>query len=85
MGAADEERVRNDYMAGGLLIAFSSPGWQGDTIVFDGEGRGAGKPMPWRHTMTKLGAARFKSVFEMAGAPFIEETCARVDARGKRR
>jgi hypothetical protein len=60
--------MRNDYDSMGGYVAFSSPGWEGDKIVFNGEGMMNGQKMKVRHTMTKKGDAEFTSTFETIGA-----------------
>jgi hypothetical protein len=73
IGVEGSKLVRDDFAIGGVRVRFSSDGFSGDTIVFDGK---AGN-VAWKHTMTKKGDKRFASSFEVGGAPFIEEICTR--------
>jgi hypothetical protein len=60
--------MRNDYDSMGGYLGMSSGGWEGDKLVFNGEGMMMGKMMKVRHTMTKHGDAAFTSTFESIGA-----------------
>jgi hypothetical protein len=73
IGVDDGKLVRDDFVIGGMKVRFSSDGFAGDSIVFDGKA----KNVPWKHTMTKKSDKSFSSVFEVGGAPFIEESCTR--------
>ena len=77
--------MRNDYDSTGGYVGLSSPGWEGDKIVFVGEGMMMGKQMKVRHTMTKHGDAEFTSTFETIGPdgkamPMGSDSCKRQPA-----
>jgi hypothetical protein len=81
--------MRNDYDSTGGYVALSSPGWEGDKIVFSGEGMMMGKKMKMRHTMAKKGDAEFVSTFETIGAdgkpsPMGEDVCKKTGAPAKK-
>lgn len=67
---------RYDFNPGGFTH-FTTKGWDGDKLVFDGDGSMNGQKLAPRHTITKKGDNEFASVFEMDGKPMIEETCTR--------
>jgi hypothetical protein len=85
--AAAKTHVRYDFNAGPSWIRFTSPGWDGDKLIFDGEAMMGGQKIPARHTLTKKGDNQFQGVFEMAGADgklavMEDSTCKR--AAGKK-
>ena len=58
----------------------TSPGWEGDKLVWTGETEGAGGKMPTRQTFTRGGPRELSYVLEFgmqggAFAPAIEQTC----------
>lgn len=78
--AAGKKFTRIDYDNMGNLMHLSSTGWDGDKMVFDGDGMMMGQKMKIRHTMTKKGDKEFTSVFEAAGpdgkfATMADESC----------
>ena len=78
--------MRNDYDSMGGYVAFSSPGWEGDKMVFNGDGMMMGQKMKLRHTMTKRGDTEFTSTFEVIGPdgkvmPMGEDVCKRAAKR----
>ena len=78
--AGMKKHVRFDAMMGGGWAMVTSPGWEGDKIVFDGDQSMMGKKMKFRHTITKQGDAAFTGVIELGGPDgklmtFIDESC----------
>jgi hypothetical protein len=57
----------------------TSPGWKGDTLVYEGDGHMGGQTMKGRDTFTKSGPTSMKRVSEMEmngkWMPMGEETC----------
>jgi hypothetical protein len=75
-----KKHVRFDTLMGGGWAMVTSPGWEGDKLVFDGEQSMMGKKMKFRHTVTKKGEAAFDGVIELAGPDgkmmtLIDESC----------
>jgi hypothetical protein len=68
--------ARFDFSPGGMQ-KFTTKGWDGDKIVFDGDGMMGGQKMSLKHTVTKKGDNAWESRFESDGKPMIEETCTR--------
>src|SRR2546430_1948973 len=73
--------ARWDFLPGSWSH-LSSPGWEGDKMVFSGDTYWMGKKMGFRHTMTKNGDNELLGVFEMQGPDgkwmkAMEETCKR--------
>jgi hypothetical protein len=56
----------------------SSPGWNGDTLAFDGTANGTGKAETVRDTFVKKGANELTHTGEMGGSQVDTETCKRV-------
>ena len=73
---------RYDFQPEGMTH-FTSKGWDGDKLVFDGEvmRRGWDQKMTLRHTITKKGENGYDGVLEMDGKPLREETCTRSAAK----
>jgi hypothetical protein len=63
--AASKQHVRYEFNPGPRATKYTTPGWDGDKLVFDGEGVLGGPKL--RHTITKKGDNEFQSVFEIAG------------------
>jgi hypothetical protein len=75
-----KKHVRVDYMVGGSWAQMTTPGWEGDKLVFTGETVMGGKKMSMRHTITKSGDAQFSGLYEVGGPdgklmPLFEESC----------
>jgi hypothetical protein len=71
------QHVRYDFQPGGGVSKLTTKGWDGDKLVFEGDGMMGGQKMALKHTITKKGADSWDSVFERDGKPMIEETCTR--------
>jgi hypothetical protein len=56
--------VRMVFDGSGALGAFRSPGWKGDTLVFEGEVTSNGRKHPLRQTITRVGPNEFRAVWE---------------------
>jgi hypothetical protein len=67
---------RYDFSPGGFTH-YTTKGWDGDKMVFDGEGSMMGHKMAVRHTITKKGDNQFATLIESDGKPMVEETCTR--------
>jgi hypothetical protein len=65
--AASKMHVRYEFTPGPGWIKFTTPGWDGDKLVFDGDAMMGGQKMQMRHTITKKGENEFASVFEGPG------------------
>ena len=74
------QHVRYDFEPGGL-VHFTTKGWDGDKLVFEGDGMMGGQKMGMRHTITRKGDNEFASFFESDGKPMIEESCTRGAAK----
>ena len=62
----------------GNITHFTTKGWDGDKVVFDGDSMMmGGQKMAAKHTITRKGDNEFASAFDMDGKPMIEETCTR--------
>jgi len=80
--------VRRDINIGGSRVDVTSPGWDGDQLVFTGYMITGEEKLPVKHTFTKKGDAAYDSALEMTGADgkpamWEEESCKKV--RGVRR
>jgi hypothetical protein len=73
------QHTRYDFQPGGM-VHLTSKGWEGDNLVFEGDGVIGGQKMAFKHTITKKGDNAFASVFESDGKPLLEETCTRAAA-----
>ncbi len=71
---------RYDFQPGGMTH-FTSKGWDGDKLVFDGEMMRQGQKMTLRHTINKKGENGYDGVLEMDGKPLREDTCTRSAAK----
>jgi hypothetical protein len=81
------QHVRFDFQPGGM-VRFTTKGWDGDKLVFDGEGMMGGRKMAMKHTITRKGDDAFDGLIETTGpdgkmAPMIEESCTRAAPRQK--
>ena len=65
---------RYDF-APGSMVHFTSKGWDGDKLVFEGEMTSGGNKVPAKETITRKGEASFTTALEMGGATAMEETC----------
>jgi len=74
------QHVRYGFMPGGMQ-KFITKGWDGDKLVFDGEGMMGGQKMALKHTITKKSDDAWDSLFESDGKPTIEESCTRAAAK----
>src|SRR5438270_12437447 len=75
-----KKHVRFDSLMNGGWAMVTSPGWEGDKLVFDGDESMMGHKMKFRHTVTKSGDNAFNGVIEVSGPdrklmPLIEESC----------
>jgi hypothetical protein len=77
------QHTRYDFNVGGLT-KLTSKGWDGDKLVFEGDGTMGGQKMALKHTITRKGDNEFGSLFESDGKPMIEETCTRAAAAAKK-
>jgi hypothetical protein len=78
--AANKKMMRMDWDSTGGMASLSSAGWEGDKMVFTGEGNMMGHQMKLRHTMTKKSDTEMTSMFEATGPdgkwmPMGEDTC----------
>ncbi|MGZ6143755.1 MAG: hypothetical protein ACXWLM_10480 [Myxococcales bacterium] len=71
------QHVRYDFEAMGGVTKLTTRGWDGDKLVFEGEGTMGGQKMAIKHTITKKGDNAWDSLFERDGKAMIEETCTR--------
>jgi hypothetical protein len=81
--------VRTDYDSMGGMFNLTSVGWEGDKMVFNGEGTMMGQKMKIRHTMTKKGDSEFASSFEGFGPdgkpmPMGDDVCKKAAAAPKK-
>jgi hypothetical protein len=72
--------ARVDFMSNGGWGMFTTAGWQGDNIVFTGDGQMMGKMWKLTHSMTKKGDTEFSGKMEATGADgkpmtLFTETC----------
>ena len=70
------QHVRYDFLIGGMA-RLTSKGFNGDTIVFEGERMVGRQKQAMKHTITKKGENAFQSAFEIEGKTAFEETCTR--------
>ena len=67
---------RFDFSPGGFTH-FTTRGWDGDKMAFEGEGSMMGQKTTMRHVITRKGDNEFLSALELNGKPHVEETCTR--------
>jgi len=75
--------VRRDMNTGGSRVDVTSPGWDGDKLVFTGYMIAGDEKLPVKHSFTRKGDAAYDSTLEMAGAggrptQWEEESCKKV-------
>jgi hypothetical protein len=63
-----KQLVRTDWDSMGNVMHLTSAGWEGDKLVFSGDGMQMGQKMKMRHTMTKKSETEMTSSMETAGA-----------------
>ena len=79
--------VRRDMNIGGSRVDVTSPGWDGDKLVYTGYMIAGDEKLPVKHTFTRKGDAAYDSALEVTGADgkpamWEEESCRKVsDAR----
>lgn len=73
------QHQRFDFQPAGMTH-FTSKGWDGDKLVFDGEGMRMGQKMTVRHTLTRKGDNSYDGAFEVDGKLMMEESCTRAAA-----
>ena len=71
---------RYDFQPAGMTH-LTSKGWDGDKIVFEGEGMKDGQKIALRHTVTKKGNNAYDGLMEVDGKPFMDQTCTRSGAK----
>jgi hypothetical protein len=75
--------IRRDMNIGGSRLDVTTPGWNGDTLVFTGYMITGDEKLPVKHTFTKKGDAAYDSALVMTGAEgkpvgWEEESCKKV-------
>jgi hypothetical protein len=70
------QHVRYIFQPGGMS-RLSSKGWDGNDLVFEGEGTLGGQKVLMRHTINRKGENTFGSLVEMDGKTISELTCTR--------
>ena len=80
--------VRRDMNIGGSRVDVTSPGWDGDKLVYAGYMIIGEEKLPVKHTFTKKGDAAYDSALEVTGAdgkPAMreEESCKKVRGIGR--
>ena len=75
--------VRRDMNIGGSRVDVTSPGWEGDKIVYTGYMITGEEKLPVKHIFTKKGDAAYDSELEVTGADgkpamWEEESCKKV-------
>ncbi|HKM79391.1 MAG TPA: hypothetical protein VJY15_00315 [Candidatus Acidoferrum sp.] len=75
--------VRRDMNIGGSRVDVTSPGWDGDKMVYTGYMVAGDEKLPVKHTFTKKGDAAYDSALEVIGADgkvamWEEESCKKV-------
>jgi hypothetical protein len=78
--------VRRDMNIGGSRVDVTSPGWDGDELVYTGYMIIGDDKLPVKHTFTRKGDAAYDSVLEVTGADgkpamWEEESCKKVKAQ----
>jgi len=80
--------VRRDMNIGGSRVDVTSPGWDGDKLVYTGYMITGEEKLPVKQTFTKKGDAAYDSVLEVTGAdgkPAMreDESCKKVSGIGR--
>jgi hypothetical protein len=70
------QHTRYDFQPGGM-VHLTSKGWDGDKLIFEGDGMIGGQKVATKHTITKKGDNAFDSLVETDGKPMLEEACTR--------
>jgi hypothetical protein len=75
--------VRRDMNIGGSRVDVTSPGWDGDKLVYTGYMITGDEKLPVKHTFTRQGDAAYNSALEVTGADdkpamWEEENCKKV-------
>jgi hypothetical protein len=75
--------VRRDMNIGGSRVDVTTPGWDGDKLVFTGYMIAGDEKLPVKQTFTKKGDAAYDSALEVTGADgkptqWEEESCKKV-------
>lgn len=70
---------RYDFQPVGMTH-LSSKGWDGDKLVYEGDGVNQGRKLAVRHTITKKSDDAYDGAIELDGKPLLEESCQRVKA-----
>jgi hypothetical protein len=75
--------VRRDMNIGGSRVDVTSPGWDGDKLVYTGYMIIGDEKLPVKHTFTRKGDAAYDSALEVTGADgklamWEEESCKKV-------
>jgi|GEM_PF-571027 len=75
--------VRRDMNIGGSRVDVTSPGWDGDQLVFTGYMIAGDDKLPVKHTFTRKGDAAYDSALEVTGADgkptqWEKESCSKV-------
>jgi hypothetical protein len=86
--ASAKVHVRRDMNIGGSRMDVTSPGWDGDKVVFTGYMITGDEKLPVKHTLTKKGDAAYDSALEVTdadGKPAMweEESCKKVRGIGR--
>jgi hypothetical protein len=76
--------VRRDMNIGGSRVDVTSPGWDGDKLIYTGYMITGDEKLPVKHTFTKKGNAAYDSVLELSDADgkptqWEEESCKKVE------
>ena len=76
--------VRRDMNIGGSRVDVTSPGWDGDKLIYTGYMITGDEKLPVKHTFTKKGNAAYDSVLELSDADgkptqWEEESCRKVE------
>ena len=75
--------VRRDMNIGGSRVDVTSPGWDGDKLVYTGYMIIGEEKLPVKHTLTRKGDAAYDAYLEVTGADgkpamWEEESCKKV-------
>jgi hypothetical protein len=75
--------VRRDMNIGGSRVDVTSPGWDGDKLIYTGYMIIGAEKLPVKHTLTRKGDAAYDAYLEVTGADgkpamWEEESCKKV-------